>query len=85
MFPLFYFAILFKTSPCIPAVFLIHERKLQSTHEELMRFMTTKFPILVNGNGRVSIVLSWIAEGINGLISIIYIYLYIIGYRKTSD
>ena len=48
---------LFKTSPCIPAVFLIHEKKLQSTHEELMRFMTTKFPVLVNGNGRVPIVL----------------------------
>lgn len=47
----------FKSSPCIPAAFLIHERKLQSTHEELMMYLTTKYPLLINGNERVPIVL----------------------------
>lgn len=48
---------LFQGSPCIPAIFLIHERKHQSSHEELMRYIATKFPFLVNGNGTVPIVL----------------------------
>ncbi len=37
---------LFKENPCIPAMFLIHERKMTETHLELFKEATTRIPAL---------------------------------------
>ena len=37
---------LFMGAPVIPVAFLLHERKLESSHEEFMKFISIKFPIL---------------------------------------
>ena len=39
---------LFRGAPVIPVCFLLHERKLKSAHEELMKYVATKCPILAN-------------------------------------
>ena len=41
---------LFKKNPVMPAFFMIHERKLKSTHEELMKLIAVALPGLVNGS-----------------------------------
>ena len=38
--------ILFQGAPVVPVSFLLHERKLESSHEELMKFIAINFPIL---------------------------------------
>ena len=39
---------LFKERPCIPAMFLVHERKLTKTHEEMFKVCTARIPALRN-------------------------------------
>ena len=38
--------VLFNQSPVIPAAFMLHERKFQSTHEEFMKIINLKLPLL---------------------------------------
>lgn len=38
--------VLFCGAPVIPVGFLLHERKLESSHDEFMKFISTKFPTL---------------------------------------
>lgn len=45
--------ILFQGAPVIPVSFLLHERKLESSHEELMKFISARFPILGKGKNSV--------------------------------
>ena len=45
--PLLFRHVIFKESPVIPALFLIHERKFQSTHETFFRIAVEKVPSLV--------------------------------------
>ncbi len=40
---------IFSSSPVIPCLFLLHERKFQSCHEELMCEIALRVPRLVNG------------------------------------
>lgn len=40
----------------MPAAFLIHERKLKSTHDELMRALADQLPCLVNGTSIIPLV-----------------------------
>lgn len=47
---------IFDQSPVVPALFLIHERKFQHVHEELMRTLAAMIPNLVKGKCRVPIV-----------------------------
>ncbi len=44
------------SSPVIPCLFLLHERKFQSCHEELMREIALRVPRLVNGQAEVPLV-----------------------------
>ena len=37
--PLMFWHVLFKENPCIPALFLVHERKLTETHEAMFKRM----------------------------------------------
>ena len=46
----------FLSSPVIPGFFLIHERKFQSCHEELMREIAKLVPSLVNGKKNIPLV-----------------------------
>ena len=39
----------FKKSPVMPAMFMLHERKLRSTHNELMTCIARELPCLVSG------------------------------------
>ena len=45
--------ILFQGAPFIPVSFLLYERKLESSHEELMKFISARFPILGKSNNPV--------------------------------
>ncbi len=47
---------IFSSSPVIPCLFLLHERKFQSCHEELMREIALRVPRLVNGQAEVPLV-----------------------------
>ena len=47
---------LFEKSPVMPAMFLIHERKLKTTHSELMRIVASQLPCLVHGNTKIPMV-----------------------------
>jgi hypothetical protein len=47
---------LFQSSPVIPLLFLIHERKYQSCHEEMMANVAKLLPTLVNGKKVVPLV-----------------------------
>ena len=47
--PLLYRHTLFSHSPVIPALFLIHERKFQTTHEIFMQSVAKLVPTLVRG------------------------------------
>ena len=44
--PFLFSHILFAASPVIPAGFLLHERKFQSVHEEFLRHISEKVPLL---------------------------------------
>ena len=46
----------FASSPTIPCLFLIHERKFQSCHEEFMAQLTELVPTLVNGKQIIAMV-----------------------------
>jgi hypothetical protein len=46
----------FKTSPVVPALFLIHERKFQSVHEQVMKCLAKAVPNLVKGKIKVPFV-----------------------------
>lgn len=48
--------VLFTKSPVMPAMFLIHERKLHSTHLEMMQVVASQLPNLVNGKVKVPMV-----------------------------
>ena len=54
--PLLYRQTLFSSSPVIPAFFMIHERKFQSTHEECMQLLAKSVPNLVTGKKMVPLV-----------------------------
>jgi hypothetical protein len=48
---------LFVAAPVIPACFLIHERKLQAAHDEMMKFISLQIPRLCNcGSNSIPIV-----------------------------
>ena len=47
---------IFSSSPVIPFLFLLHERKFQSCHEELMRESAKRVPNLVNGKKDIPLV-----------------------------
>uniref|UniRef100_A0A1X7SVU8 MULE transposase domain-containing protein n=1 Tax=Amphimedon queenslandica TaxID=400682 RepID=A0A1X7SVU8_AMPQE len=51
--PFLFHNTLFKKNPVMPAFFMIHERKLKSTHEELMKVVAVALPCLVNGSQTV--------------------------------
>ena len=44
--PVLFKHVLFESQPVIPAAFLIHERKLQSGHKELMLHLKEEIPSL---------------------------------------
>lgn len=44
--PLIFRHVLFKQSPCIPAMFLIHERKFTATHQEMLKVCAQTVPTL---------------------------------------
>lgn len=54
--PLLFHHTLFSTSPVIPALFLIHERKFQVIHEEFMQVLSQLVPSLVTGMHMVPLV-----------------------------
>ena len=41
---------LFNGAPVIPVAFLLHERKLASSHDEFMKFIASRFPSLSQSN-----------------------------------
>ena len=45
--------VLFQGAPVIPVSFLLHERKLESSHEDFVKFISVKFPILGDCNNPV--------------------------------
>jgi hypothetical protein len=47
--PMLFRNVLFEKNPVMPAMFLLHERKLISTHEQLMMVVAKELPCLVNG------------------------------------
>lgn len=46
--PFLFHHVLFESSPTIPAAYLLHERKFESTHEKFMMFMKEKLSSLNN-------------------------------------
>lgn len=54
--PLLFRHTLFCTSPVIPVLFLIHERKFQEVHEEAMEILAKFVPRLVTGKQKVPLV-----------------------------
>ncbi len=48
--PLLFRNVLFTKSPVMPALFMLHERKLRITHDEMMRVVRRELPCLVDGN-----------------------------------
>lgn len=45
--PLLFRHVVFKQCPCIPAMFLIHERKFTATHKEILKACVERVPALV--------------------------------------
>ena len=45
--PLLFRHALFKQHPCIPAMFLIHERKFTTTHQEMLKTCAERVPMLL--------------------------------------
>ena len=54
--PLLFRNVLFQKNPVMPAMFMIHERKLKSTHDELMKIVASELPCLLHGTQTVSMV-----------------------------
>uniref|UniRef100_A0A1X7THV4 MULE transposase domain-containing protein n=1 Tax=Amphimedon queenslandica TaxID=400682 RepID=A0A1X7THV4_AMPQE len=54
--PILFRNILFRSNPVMPAMFMIHERKLKTTHDELMKIVAKELPCLVHGTQSVSMV-----------------------------
>ena len=54
--PLLFRHTMFANSPVVPALFLIHERKFQCTHEIFMQHLASLVPTLVRGSGNVPFV-----------------------------
>ena len=54
--PLLFRNILFSKSPVMPVAFLLHERKLKHSHEEMMKFIAREIPSLVNGKSIIPMV-----------------------------
>ena len=54
--PLLFRNTLFKSSPVMPAMFVIHERKLKATHDEMMQLVALELPHLVTGTTAVPLV-----------------------------
>ena len=54
--PLLFRNILFETKPVMPSLLMIHERKLKTTHDELMRVVSQLLPSLVNGSHTIPLV-----------------------------
>ncbi len=48
--------LLFKSSPVMPALIMLHERKLSSTHSEMARFVASELPCLANGKNKIPLV-----------------------------
>ena len=48
--------ILFKKSPVMPTMFLLHKRKLHTTHLEMMQIVASQLPSLVHGKARIPMV-----------------------------
>ena len=53
--PLLFRNILISKFPVMPVAFLLHERKLKHSHEEMMKFIATEIPSLVNGRNIIPI------------------------------
>ena len=54
--PILFRNVLFTKSPVMPAMFLLHERKLKSTHNELMRIFAKEVSCLVHGKYQIPFV-----------------------------
>ena len=54
--PLLFRNILFETKPVMPSLFMIHERKLKATHDELMRVVSQLLHSLINGSNTIPLV-----------------------------
>ena len=54
--PLLFRHVMFSTSPVIPALFLIHERKFYKVHAEFMQTLAEKVPNLVQGKHIIPLV-----------------------------
>ncbi len=48
--------LLFKSSSVMPALIMLHERKLSSTHSEMARFVASELPCLANGKNKIPLV-----------------------------
>ena len=54
--PFLFRNVLFKKSPVMPAIVMLHERKLSSTHAEMMRYIASELPCLATGKNIVPMV-----------------------------
>ena len=54
--PFLFRNILFKRAPVMPALIMLHERKLSSTHSEMARFVASELPCLANGKNTIPMV-----------------------------
>ena len=54
--PLLFRNVLFVKSPVMPAMFMLHERKLRSSHDQLMRVVAHEIPCLISGKLMVPLV-----------------------------
>lgn len=54
--PFLFHNVLFQRNPVMPAIFMIHEQKLKSTHDELMMIVANELSSLVHGTQTISMV-----------------------------
>lgn len=54
--PLLFRNVLFSKSPVMPVAFLLHEKKLRTCHEEMMKVIAIHLPSLVTGNNTIPLV-----------------------------
>lgn len=54
--PLLFCHVLFDSSPVVPAAFLLHERKVESAHENFMSLIKKDLPSLLSINSPVPII-----------------------------
>lgn len=67
--PLLFRHTMFSSSPVIPVLFLIHERKFQSVHEEFMQHVSELVPCLVKGKKKIAMV----TDEETGIYQVLYI------------